>query len=743
MAEVDFGDTELFEQLDGDLPASSVHVRFDSEGEANDVQELVSQHEETINRLSAENQELKRRLSLLNRPSGLPVEDKLDGPLLQILFMNHIISKQYHQEIEEFITSLFQKYEEHRKSNSEKTSFNIKPQPSSILLEENDDSDADTMKNIKQAFSVVGSVQYFKNFCLDKLGQPLLNENPQLTEGWDIPKYQQVFTQIVSLDGQEIQVKAKRPKPCCFNCGSEEHQMRDCPKPRDQAHINMKRKEFLDACGEAGNQNQQRYHAEEVEERFGKYKPGVISEELQEALGIMDKNLPPFIYRMRELGYPPGWLKEAELENSGLSLYDGKERLDASDGEIEDRDTEAKKHVSYDVSKLVNYPGFNISAPPDMFDEWQMFGSIPMQQAHQKDIFANYLTDSFPPGSSNKSNKRSSCQSSSSERKRQKTSGNHTVTSAVMDMDMESDEDMYHSRASKGYMFHPPLPPGSPSYGTPPPLPRGTPPSTPPNFIPPPPPTPTPPPLPKGTPPPTPNRDSPKVPPQVLDEDTWTLEELEEKQRLLWAQLDNGESTNSDCDAHTPITVSSVTSSPSRTELDIATGRKAAPRQTAHELKSPCVITKLFVAEPEEGGPLIPEEGGPLIPEEGGPLIPEEGGPLIPEEGGPLIPEEDSETNEDSNECYVVEGNDIEVNKLSSKHENASEKNPSDEDATEEAACVEPSPKRSGVPDVSKFAEGITPFEYDNMSDSTGVYLRLRGLLKNSPRNVQKSKKQV
>lgn len=33
----------------------------------------------------------------------------------------------------------------------------------------------------------------------------------------------------------------------------------------------------MEACGEASNQNfQQRYHAEEVEERFGKFKPGVI-----------------------------------------------------------------------------------------------------------------------------------------------------------------------------------------------------------------------------------------------------------------------------------------------------------------------------------------------------------------------------------------------------------------------------------------------------------------------------------
>lgn len=49
-----------------------------------------------------------------------------------------------------------------------------------------------------------------------------------------------------------------------------------------------------------------------------------LSGVLQDALGVTDKSLPPFIYRMRQLGYPPGWLKEAEMEHSGLALYDGK-----------------------------------------------------------------------------------------------------------------------------------------------------------------------------------------------------------------------------------------------------------------------------------------------------------------------------------------------------------------------------------------------------------------------------------
>ncbi|XP_053557739.1 zinc finger CCHC domain-containing protein 8 [Bombina bombina] len=507
-----------------------------------------------------------------------------------------------------------------------------------------------------------------------------------------------MFTQIVSLDGQEIQVKAKRPKPCCFNCGSEEHQMRDCPKPRDNAHINMKRKEFMDACGDSTNQNsQQRYHAEEVEERFGKFKPGFISDELQDALGISDKNLPPFIYRMRQLGYPPGWLKEAELETSGLSLYDGK---DSSEGELEEAESKMRnQNVSYDVSKLINYPGFNISTPSGMSDDWRSFGSIPMQSAHQKDTFAGYLACNFPAQNLQTNQKRlSTSPNDSSDRKKQKLSGYMTAESPV-DMDVESDLDTScSSPSSKGFRFQPPLPPGSPC-GTPPPLPRGTPPSTPPNFIPPPPPTPTPPPLPKGTPPPTPTGRSP-VPQSkdnykamdAMDDDALTLEELEEQQRLIWAALENTESTHSD----SPLTGNSVNSSPSRTELNTASVANV-PSQNVAKSKESDVFLEAIAVDSDEEHALTPEA---------------------------------EQLNEEKNNFSATQ-DDISTIKLSEDKS---------EDAAEEAVYVDP--KNLCIPDMSKFAEGITPFEYDNMSESTGIYLRLRNVLKNSPRNQQKLQKQ-
>ncbi|XP_060125776.1 zinc finger CCHC domain-containing protein 8 isoform X4 [Zootoca vivipara] len=642
---------------------------------------------------------------MLTRPSGLTIDDsQLDGPLLQILFMNNTVSKQYHQEIEDFISCLVQKYEEQQSAESDKTYFNVKPQPSSFMLEEDHKvTISNTSKKIKEAFSVVGSVLYFTNFCLDKLGQPILNENPQLTDGWEIPKYQQVFTQILSLDGQEIQVKPKsRPKSHCFNCGSEDHQMKDCPQPRNAARISEKRKQFMDACGEAGNQNfQQRYHADEVEERFGRFKPGIISEELQDALGVTDKTLPPFIYRMRQLGYPPGWLKEAEMEKSGLTLYDGK----ASPG----GETEAEEYyqqnwrVTYDVSKLINYPGFNMSTPNGVTDEWRMFGSVPLQPSQQKDIFAHYLS-TYHSSSPKSSNKRSSSHQNSHHPKRQK---GHSAEVSSADMEMDSDFEAPHS--SPGYdsfQFQPPLPPGSPLNATPPPLPRGTPPCTPPNITPPQLPPCIPLPVSRDTPPLTPSSDSAPLRAEgsATDEDTLTLEELEEQQRLIWAALEQADSANSDSDipGENPLTGNSVASSPSRAESDIFPEEITCKKLDVLELGTSDNSEQVLKAEESEKKQISGDE--------------------------PIDLTDNEEPNHMDSEGSVENCPSTSVSRESQSD-------------TPVVISAEVPKNASPVPDMSKFAAGITPFEFDNMAESTGIYLRIRSVLKNSPRNQQKSKK--
>ncbi|KAG7480988.1 hypothetical protein MATL_G00062060 [Megalops atlanticus] len=698
MAEVDFGDSELFQQFEEGRPVQP-HILFedDEEGpeEITELREKLEGCEETISRLQAENILLKRKLNVLTRPSGISVDDsKLDGPLLQILYTNNDISKQCRQEIEDSICGLIQKHMR-QKNEKEKASFHVKPQTSSFVLQEHCKIKAsNTIKKIKDAFSVVGSVLYFTSFCLDKLGQPLLNENPQLTEGWEIPKYQQVFGQVIASDGQELQIKEKRPKPCCFNCGSEDHQLRDCPKPKDMARISEKRKEFSGG----NNQSNQRYHEEEVEERFGKYKPGIVSEELLDALGVAANSLPPFVYRMRQLGYPPGWLKEAEMENSGLMLYDGKV---SSDGEITEDENYQSHKISYDVSKLVDFPGFNVSIPANVNDEWRMYGSIPMQPDQLKHNFAAYLSRNFPvPGSNcNKRSHESDSTPRHSKKRRSDVDG-----ARCSDMDVDSGSETPHSsRSPDNFQFQPPLPPGSPSFGTPPPLPRGTPPATP-----------TPPPLPKDTPPATPTNGSPALRGQVCEEmgeeDGLTLEELEEQQRLIWAALESADNgTNSDSEvpaAGTPLVSSSGTSTPARidTEAEVEMEGEVEEQEEEEEEER---------SERSEEASSNGEELCRVAPSTEDHVVNDDIG--VQDKFEPLQPPDAESTLIPDNQNAKTEISDRDAGKV------------------------------MAVPHRSKFAAGIIPFEdtpeYTDVAEATGIYLRIRDLLKSSPRNQAKNKK--
>ena len=94
--------------------------------------------------------------------------------------------------------------------------------------------------------------------------------------------------------------------------------------------------------------------------------PGVLSEDLRKALGLKKRQLPAHIYRMRVLGYPPGWLEAAKVKHSGISLFDscGKKILesDEEDGEV---DFQKDK---YDIRKIHSFPGFNVEPEENYYD---------------------------------------------------------------------------------------------------------------------------------------------------------------------------------------------------------------------------------------------------------------------------------------------------------------------------------------------------------------------------------------
>lgn len=98
-----------------------------------------------------------------------------------------------------------------------------------------------------------------------------------------------------------------------------------------------------------------RYHVEE-DQKYADLKPGKISFLLREALGLRNNELPAYIYRMRALGYPPGWVEEAFESQSELSLFDSNGKMVGAN---------KKNEWKVNADKIFEYAGFN--APMDKY----------------------------------------------------------------------------------------------------------------------------------------------------------------------------------------------------------------------------------------------------------------------------------------------------------------------------------------------------------------------------------------
>lgn len=281
------------------------------------------------------------------------------------------------------------------------------------------------------------------------------------------------------------------------------------------------------------------------------------------------------------------------------------------------------------------------------------------------------------------------------------------------------------------FQFQLPRPPGSPRFSSPPPLPQGTPPATP-----------TPPPLPKGTPPLTPSNGSLALQGQhwrVVDEvvegteDELTLEELEEQQRMIWAALEDADTaTTSDCETHalgthppsstcvsTPVPVSKEIE---HTEDVPGTGE---PVESCHNSETE-----------DQPGPqeMPPQDLEPVKGEDGNPQ------PVRAQSPGQVIGEEDSPQSPDPIERQVSKPP---SRQLLEDQEDVAPVPVTDLEAAPDSVSQDVR-KVGAVPHRSYFAAGIVPFEdtpeFTEVATATGTYLKIRDLLKSSPRNLGKKK---
>ncbi|CAB4481663.1 uncharacterized protein OCT59_001945 [Rhizophagus irregularis] len=141
----------------------------------------------------------------------------------------------------------------------------------------------------------------------------------------------------------------------CFNCSSPYHSYYNCPLPLDEKLIKINKEKFNNEQDSKSNNGRQQFNSRyfieyEKDFIFNIFLPGVISDVLKDALGILEsEDEPPYYKRMRVYGYPPGYwgdnegddplkpkkdrlskLEEEKWNSATLKIYDNN-RSDSND----------------------------------------------------------------------------------------------------------------------------------------------------------------------------------------------------------------------------------------------------------------------------------------------------------------------------------------------------------------------------------------------------------------------------
>lgn len=211
------------------------------------------------------------------------------------------------------------------------------------------------------AFHVGSEKSYTVSFSMDNRVMKRQKQSIDISlDGDTAPLYDRGFALgLTSVDdsiNQEGSLEILNAAPRCFNCESYNHSLKDCPKPRDNAAVNTARKQRqANKNNTSSSRNPTRYYQATPGGKYDGLIPGVLSAETRQLLGLGELDPPPWFNRMRELGYPPGYLDPEEDTPSGITIYadEGEQ-----DGEIQISDLSTpKKKFS------VKFPGINAAIP--------------------------------------------------------------------------------------------------------------------------------------------------------------------------------------------------------------------------------------------------------------------------------------------------------------------------------------------------------------------------------------------
>ena len=200
--------------------------------------------------------------------------DDLNNPIALVLIPDNSQARYYKDVIEEFLSNLPPITES--KLRREKKTEEYKPmyQHSSFdlysLLKHSDTRASSKVKMIYNAFLASGE------YIVDSFGQPLVNFETALTDGWVIPSFGQPWN--MTIGDPDKPSETNKFQMSCFNCGGP-HNLRECSEKRDLVRIAQNRQALLERFGAAPGlaAKSTRYHLEvsEVDKRFTKFTAGM------------------------------------------------------------------------------------------------------------------------------------------------------------------------------------------------------------------------------------------------------------------------------------------------------------------------------------------------------------------------------------------------------------------------------------------------------------------------------------
>ncbi|KAL3689950.1 hypothetical protein R1sor_016259 [Riccia sorocarpa] len=191
----------------------------------------------------------------------------------------------------------------------------------------------------------------------------------------EVPLYDRAFASALTSDDlsdrSDRSIAIEKEGARCFNCGGYTHSLAGCPRPRDMNAISTARKMYMEKKGlRNGDRTPLRYYQASPGGQFDDIKPGELGSQVRQVLGIGEHDPPPWFHRMRDLGYPPGYLEEAEEESSEVEIFggvgdeggvlNGKEQNE--EGEIVDKKGTGDEH-SVPMKMTVQFPGINAPIP--------------------------------------------------------------------------------------------------------------------------------------------------------------------------------------------------------------------------------------------------------------------------------------------------------------------------------------------------------------------------------------------